>query len=269
MGNKNNDNLVGKTLAKSEIHSRWINDYFSDENREFYHFAFEFLKTTLKIPNDIHILDVGCGSGTHSITLANIGFRVTGIDYSEYILEIAAENVANAGLSDKITLLHGNILSLNNIPDFDYILCWGVLMHIPDYETALSELARILKPGGLLIISECNMHSIQSRFHSALNKLLNKSHLTTKKNYGLEQWWDSPSGKIIVRMADIPWMEKYFANKNIILIRRFSGQFTELYTAVSNKYFLKFIYKINIFWFKNINLPGLAFGNILAFRKKG
>jgi len=258
---------VNNTLSNSEIHSKWIGDYFSKENQEFYRIVFEYLKRRFQIPNDAHILDVGCGSGNHSITLANIGFRVTGIDYSKYILEIAEKNITNAGLKNRISLLHGDILSLIGISDFDYVLCWGVLMHIPEYEIALNELIRILNPGGLLIISEVNMNSLQSRLHRILNKLRNKKQSIYINDYGVEQWWDSPSGKIIVRAANIDWLRKYFAKKNVFLIKRISGQLTELYTVVSNKYFLKVIYNLNTFWFKHIRIPNLAFGNILVFRK--
>jgi 2-polyprenyl-3-methyl-5-hydroxy-6-metoxy-1,4-benzoquinol methylase len=126
--------IVENTLAKSDIHEKWIGDYFSDDNKDFYLNAFAYLNKKLTIPVGAHILDVGCGSGTHSITLARMGFYVTAIDYSDHVLSIAKNNVEKVGLQDKITLMQNNILQLINLPEFDYVLCWGVLMHIPEYK---------------------------------------------------------------------------------------------------------------------------------------
>jgi SAM-dependent methyltransferase len=43
---------------------------------------------------------------------------------------------------------------------FDFVVSWGVIMHIPDIEKALAELARVLKPGGLLVLCENNVDSL-------------------------------------------------------------------------------------------------------------
>lgn len=259
--------IVQNTLAQSNIHEKWISDYFSDENKKFYFSAFAYLKNKLHIPAGAHILDVGCGSGTHSITLARMDFTVTGIDYSESVLEIAKSNVEKAGLQNKITLLQSNILDLNRMQGFDYILCWGVLMHIPEYEKALFELGTILNPGGTLIISEVNMHSFESRLQRLINIIRGKKNQFSKKEYGVEQWWDSPSGKIIVRHINVLWLKTFYAKQNLFLKKRISGQFTESYTIISNTLLLKFIYRINLFMFNYIKLPSLSFGNILVFKK--
>jgi ubiquinone biosynthesis O-methyltransferase len=259
--------IVENTLAKSDIHELWIGDYFSDENKNFYLKAFAYLHKELNIPAGAHILDVGCGSGTHSITLARMGFYVTGIDYSEHVLDIAKTNVEKAGLQDKITLMHNNILQLVNLPEFDYVLCWGVLMHIPEYEKALVQLSNHVKPGGTLIISEVNMQSLESRLQRFLNTIRGKKNHFSKKEYGVEQWWDSPSGKIIVRHINVSWLQKFYKKQNLQFIKRIPGQFTESYTVISNKLLLKLIYGINSIMFGYIKLPSYSFGNILVFKK--
>ena len=259
--------IVENTLAKSDIHERWIDDYFSDENKSFYLSAFTYLYRELNIPVGAHILDVGCGSGTHSITLAKMGFYVTGIDYSEHVLDIAKTNVEKAGLQNKITLMHNNILQLVNLPEFDYVLCWGVLMHIPEYEKALVQLSNHVKPGGTLIISEVNMQSLESRLQRFLNTLRGKKNHFSKKEYGVEQWWNSPSGKIIVRHINVSWLQEFYKKQNLQFIKRIPGQFTESYTVISNKLLLKLIYGINSLMFGYIKYHLFLSGTSLYLKR--
>ena len=42
------------------------------------------------------------------------------------------------------------------------MLCWGVLMHIPDADRAIGELTRVAKPGGVLVVEEINQHAPES-----------------------------------------------------------------------------------------------------------
>src|SRR5213076_2226800 len=82
------------------------------------------------------------------------------IDFAAPVLAEARANVARAGLEDRVSLSQGNLLTLPFADSaFRYVLCWGVLMHIPDVAGAIAELARVLAPGGTLIVGEGNMHS--------------------------------------------------------------------------------------------------------------
>src|SRR5919112_2064790 len=80
------------------------------------------------------------------------GFGVRAVDFSESALEMGRAYVEAQGLGDRIELGRESLLELS-FPDesFDYALCWGVLMHVPDAERAVAELARVLRPGGMLV----------------------------------------------------------------------------------------------------------------------
>ena len=97
------------------------------------------------------------------------------MDFSESILAEARTNIEQRHLAEKITLRQGNLRELPFAEgEFHYVLCWGVLMHVPDIEAAISELARVVAPGGKLIVSEDNMNSVQPVTHRALLRLIGR-----------------------------------------------------------------------------------------------
>ena len=94
-------------------------------------------------------LDAACGSGRYSTYLAARGHRVTGVDQSEAMLVLA-----RAKLPDS-PFLHGDLTALP-VPDaaFDTVVCALALVHLPSVAPAMSEFARVLRPGGRLIVSD-------------------------------------------------------------------------------------------------------------------
>ena len=173
--------------------------YRTAENEKFYEQAFDYITRVLHAPWNSKFLDVGCGIGAHSIRLASGGFSVLAVDFSEYVLKTAELNLQASGLVDKIKLQRENILSLTFADrTFDYILCWGVLMHIPEVEKAISELDRVLKKDGFLVIYEVNMFSLQSITMRILQRLRGKGKAAGQKTAaGLEYWKETPLGNCL------------------------------------------------------------------------
>jgi ubiquinone/menaquinone biosynthesis C-methylase UbiE len=91
-------------------------------------------------------LDVGCGTGYQLHDLAARGFEVTGVDGSPDMLAEAHHNVPGAEL-------HEADVAALPLPDasFDLVLCIEVLRYLPDPERCISEIARVLRPGGLCL----------------------------------------------------------------------------------------------------------------------
>lgn len=104
------------------------------------------------------VLDLGCGEGRHVIS-AYLEQEVTsvGVDLSLDDLKTTAEKFTpfkEDNPNKHFALLSANALTLPFADNtFDKIICSEVLEHIPDYEGALKEINRILKPGGLLCAS--------------------------------------------------------------------------------------------------------------------
>src|ERR1041384_3376894 len=83
------------------------------------------------------------------LTLLDI--LAVGLDPSTELLAVARALAEEAGLGDRIEFREGNALRLS-FPDgsFDVVMCATVLSHVPDGETAIPEMARVLRPGGRL-----------------------------------------------------------------------------------------------------------------------
>lgn len=103
--------------------------------------------------NGLDVLDAACGTGRYTIPLAQAGARVTGIDLSEEMLDVARRKAAGGGLS--LDLRVGDVRALPFADaSFDLAICALALCHLPDLSPAARELARVLRPGGRVVISD-------------------------------------------------------------------------------------------------------------------
>lgn len=261
---------VEKTLQKPDIHQQWENSYRTKENEKFYDQAFDYIANVIGTQKDATFLDVGCGIGAHSIRLSKHGFSVVAIDSSEYVLKSAEQNLQSSSQTEHIKLQYENILSLSFADrSFDYILCWGVLMHIPDINKAISELDRVLKKDGIIVIAEDNMFSLQSIVMRSMKKLLGITKTKVKNTEaGMESWKTTSSGMLLTRQANIKWLKNQFKNRGYSIKKHVPGQFTELYIKFSSRLFINLIHGFNHLWFKYVKAPRFAFGNILILQKQ-
>lgn len=136
------------------------------------------------VPKDksegLKILDYGCGSGMvmkHVIYNINSSL-VVGIDISKEMLKIARKR--NAG-----ELVLGNVMSCGFKEEcFDIIISRGVLYLLNNLEEAIKEINRILKPGGILVISEPNENLILDLIRKVLrlrSSRFSKEHKSIQK----------------------------------------------------------------------------------------
>jgi SAM-dependent methyltransferase len=90
----------------------------------------------------LHVLDMATGTGRAALALAKRGAIVTGVDASREMLGVARARAAREGLP--IEFAEGDAHALA-FPDrrFDAVVCLRMLMHVPDWRTALSELCRV------------------------------------------------------------------------------------------------------------------------------
>jgi len=103
------------------------------------------------LPDDIRVLDAGCGTGEASSRLAALypRARVLGVDILDTHLELA--RARHAALAGRLTFEHRSIYELG-LPDrtFDLTVCRHVLHSIPHADQVIAELARVTKRGGRL-----------------------------------------------------------------------------------------------------------------------
>lgn len=119
----------------------------------------DFLEGEFGYNKELKILDVGCGTGRHTIELTKRGYTVTGIDLSEAQLALAKEHAQEQGFD--ITFLQADARNLSFQDEFDaaIMLCEGgfCLMETDDENTAiLASVARALKDDAIFIFTNLN-----------------------------------------------------------------------------------------------------------------
>lgn len=260
-------------LERDEIHEEWEEQYLTPEMDRFYDRAFDEIAKRLHAPRGARLLDAGCGYCFHAVRLARHGFDVTAVDFSEAALAQARKYLETVGMQDEIELGQANLLDLPfEDESWDYVHCWGVLMHIPHLEQALRELSRVVKPGGKLVIMENNMRSLHVQVYEPLLRML-KTVLGRDKptrartERGIESWYQKPGGEMIVRMTDMDFLERFMAEQGMTLEDRFAGQLSELYTSVPIPAVKRALQMGNELYLDKVGAPGISQGNILIFRK--
>jgi SAM-dependent methyltransferase len=139
------------TISAAEVYSAWAATYDAPGN--------EMLDIEQPIVRRIldglpvgTALDAACGTGRHAAYLTELGHRVIGVDQSADMLSFAAERLP------AVDLLLAN---LERIPladrSVDVVVCALALTHAPRLAPVLAEFARVLRPGGHLVISDAHL----------------------------------------------------------------------------------------------------------------
>ena len=106
---------------------------------------------------DIHVLDVGTGPGFFAIILAELGYQVTAVDYTEAMLEQARRNAGT--LAEKICFYRMNAEELSFADNsFDVVVSRNLTWNLPSPERAYAQWARVLNQDGLLLNFDANWY---------------------------------------------------------------------------------------------------------------
>lgn len=260
---------VKRQMNKPLIHESWEGTYRTEGNERFFEQAYDYMVGVLKQPEGSQALDIGCGICANSVRLARRGYQVTARDYSESIIGPAHENVAAKGLSDRIDIGRDDILNLS-FPDaqFDLVLCWGVLMHVPDAERALTQLTRVLKPGGYLVLEELPFRAPEALLMRGYWRALKGKQIQiTRTAAGFEHRSEFGGETLFWRHTDPKWLVDQCSSRGCTLVERGCSIFTDLYQYLPGKLLKEAAYGLNRFWLKRVNRAGPSYHNIFIFRK--
>ena len=100
-------------------------------------------------------LDLGCGTGTNALTIAEYGWKVTGIDYVPKAIRIAQRKARHAGLADRVKFQIGDVLDLNSFEGkHDLVLDIGCFHSFSgmDIDRYARSVLSNLSPGGSLLL---------------------------------------------------------------------------------------------------------------------
>lgn len=105
------------------------------------------------------VLDLGCAGGFMAEALAGRGANVTGIDPAERAIAAARAHAEQTGLDIAYDVGVGEALPYSDAA-FDHVVCVDVLEHVADLDRVLSEVVRVLRPGGIFLFDTINRNPL-------------------------------------------------------------------------------------------------------------
>ena len=141
-----------------------VNIEYLDEAGHFFSVIKQKSYKKMQIDSANCVLDVGCGPGIDAIDMGKIVSpegRVFGIDHNNEMLKQAAKRTSASGMSDFVKFLQCDVSHLPFESNF-FDSCRGerVFMHLHNPQTALSEIHRVTKPGGKIVVVETDWGSL-------------------------------------------------------------------------------------------------------------
>lgn len=103
-----------------------------------------------------NVIDIGCGGGILSESMARKGATVTGIDLSEKALKVADLHSLESGVSVRYKLIAAEEMAAQEPGQFDVVTCMEMLEHVPDPAAIVRAAATLVKPGGHVFFSTLN-----------------------------------------------------------------------------------------------------------------
>jgi malonyl-CoA O-methyltransferase len=153
-------------LPTKDGYDRWA-EIYDEEANPLVMIEEPEVATALGDVTGLAILDVGCGTGRHAVRLANAGARVTGLDFSNGMLEKAR---AKAG-SDRVRFVHQDASGVLPFEarSFDRVISCLVVDHVSDLAAFFGELCRVCRDDGFIVVSVMHpammLKGVQARFH--------------------------------------------------------------------------------------------------------
>ncbi len=155
-------------------------------------------------------LDIGCGSGAMVRELLNRGYDVVAADISQNMLDATRKTVGKHPRASYVKYTIQDIEDLDfGSGSFDLIICTGVIEYLKTDDNALRELSRVLKPGGVAIISTQNKASFARTLLEGLFLIIPtwlKNHIVTIKQHHCHVPW-----KLDRALAQVGLMKEDFA----------------------------------------------------------
>ncbi len=103
-----------------------------------------------------NVIDVGCGGGILTESMARKGATVTGIDLGEKALKVADLHSLESGVAVRYKLIAAEDMAEQEAGQYDVVTCMEMLEHVPDPGAIVRAVAKLVKPGGQVFFSTLN-----------------------------------------------------------------------------------------------------------------
>lgn len=106
--------------------------------------------------NGCRVLDIGCGGGILTESMANAGAIVSGIDMAEGPLAVARLHLVESGMEVDYQQSTAEEMAVENEGQYDVVTCLEMLEHVPSPSQVIASVAKLVKPGGHVFFSTIN-----------------------------------------------------------------------------------------------------------------
>jgi ubiquinone/menaquinone biosynthesis C-methylase UbiE len=184
----------------------------------------------------LDVLDVGCGQGIDLAQYARAGARATGIDLTPRHVELAQSHVEALGMSAEIVVGDAEHLPFAD-GTFDRVSSNGVLHHTPDIAAALSQIHRVLRPGGearVLVYNRRSFHYwLFQVWHQGIRKrqLFQEGSMEGVLSRGVER--SSIGARPLVRVYSPGEVRELMSTAGFAEVRTAVGVFNTIDTPLS------------------------------------
>lgn len=175
-------------------YAQWFNeDYlklYSDHNEEEAKKQVAFLIHSLKLTGHEHVLDLGCGTGRHSIILAQLGCTVTGMDLSAVLIEKAKQKAALQPQL-KLKFVLGDMRRMEHAEHFDLIISmftsFGYFENDEENTLVLRSIHSVLKPHGRFFLDYLHPHDVRKHLIPIETKLIDGIEIVIERQVVKDQ----------------------------------------------------------------------------------
>jgi len=219
-----------------------------------------FAETVINLsPSHGSFLEIGTGSGRDAILIAkntyNIG--ITALDLSDAMLKLAIQNARRERVDNKINFIKGDAKSLPfDDGAFDAVFCHNMLHHLPQPEKMLSEIKRVVKSDGAIIIRDLIRYSkilnaacvniLGINYNKTMREEYRKSILAS---YSKQEWLEL---KDKMNLFDLRFTKQFMTH---VSIERVSARRRTDYIKVASPFYKRLAASFYISRPKNIKVP--------------
>ena len=118
----------------------------------------EYIQSKTDI-NGKKVIDIGCGGGILSESMANAGACVTGIDMNKPVIDTAKLHLHESGLEVEYIKTTAEDIAAERPGQYDIVTCLEMLEHVPNPASVISACSQLVKPGGHLFFSTINRNA--------------------------------------------------------------------------------------------------------------
>jgi len=152
----------------THLTERLSKEYLDEVRQNLFHYEYHLMPFLHRVARAGRtVLEVGCGMGMDLAELAKLGCQVTGIDLSPQSLQVAQRYFTLLGLKAELRVSNAEALDFRDAT-FGVVYSFGVLHHTPNIERALSEVYRVLRPGGTAFLMLYSRYSLNNLVHVLL-----------------------------------------------------------------------------------------------------